>query len=115
MKSKTYLGIIGLTMIIIAFCSLAILAFLMPIGSPDEKSPLFIKTLDIGLSYWIREKIFPPPLIIFGWLLCSIEIFLGWKTKQEVSKITKFGFGLGLFLISFWVIIMLTAYTTHVN
>jgi hypothetical protein len=112
---RDHFGIIGLSFIILSFLSFAILAAFVPASIIYSNPPAYVKILDFGLSYWVREATLPPPLIVFGLIFCCLDIYIGWKNNEKASRAAKIGFFVGLIAIVFFGLMMLTALSTHMN
>ena len=90
-----------------AFC---LLAFLSPVGNPQESHIMLVRVLDFQASYWMRNAIpVPPPLLIAGLLL---SVFL-WKRHRLPGA--QFGIVVGLVFLGLWCLIMLVPLLVHVN
>ena len=87
-----------------------LLAFLSPVGNPQESSNLLVRVLDFQATYWMRNAIpVPPPLLIAGLLLA---VFL-WK--RDRLPVAQFGIVLGLVFLGLWCLIMVVPLLVHVN
>ena len=87
-----------------------LLAFLSPVGNPQESQNLLVRVLDFQASYWMRNAIpVPPPLLIAGLLLSA---FL-WKRHR--LPVAQFGMVVGLVFLGLWCLIMLVPLLVHVN
>jgi hypothetical protein len=112
---KDCLGTFGLALIVLSFFSFAGLAAFAPVGSPDASWPLYLQFFDYGLTYWIREVIFPPPLILAGFTLCCIEMYRNKKSNEKNSLSTNTGFFVGLITLVLYGLMILVAFSVHVN
>lgn len=112
---KDSLGTLGFVLMLLSILSFAVLSALAPVGSPDVSWPLHLQLLDYGLTYWIREAIFPPPLVLAGFILCSIQTYRNKKNNERNSLFTKIGFFTGLISLLFYGLMILVALFVHVN
>jgi hypothetical protein len=88
----------------------AVLAFLHPVGDPQESHNLLIRILDFQGTYWMRNAIpVPPPLLIAGLLL---SVVLWWRVRFTVARI---GTVMGIVLLGLWCLIMVVPLLVHVN
>lgn len=107
MKTISWIGLILVFSPIIAF---GVLAFLHPVGDPQESHNLFVRILDFQGTYWIRNGLpVPPPLLIAGLFL---SIFLYWRFRITTSVV---GIVASILILGLWCLIMIVPLLIHVN
>ena len=86
------------------------LAFLHPVGDPQDSHSLLVRMLDFQGTYWMRNAIaVPPPLLIAG-LLGSL--FLWWRHRCATALA---GTVVGIVLLGLWSLTTVVPLLVHVN
>lgn len=103
-------GWVALVLEISPLLAFGLLAFLFPLGNPQESHSLLVRVLDFQASYWMRNAIpVPPPLLLAGLLF---SVFLWRRHRHPVALC---GTVLGLALLGLWCLIMVVPLLVHVN
>lgn len=107
MKALSWLALLLQISPLLAF---ACLAFLHPVGDPQNSPSAMVRILDFQGTYWIRNAIpLPPPLLVVGAL---VSVLLWWRHRFPVALT---GSVLGIALLGLWGMTMVAPLLIHVN
>jgi hypothetical protein len=107
MKKLTWFALVLEISPLLAF---GCLAFLHPVGDPQDSHSVLVRMLDFQGTYWIRNAIpVPPPLLIAGLL---ISAFLWWRHHFASALAATV---VGIVMLGLWSLIMAVPLLVHVN